>query len=67
VTAFAPDHEKLRELDAGKRRAWNAYRERLRELTGDQYERQERESWDELQSELRKLQDRRQSLNRTAR
>ena len=66
MTAFAPDKEKLRELDAGTRRAWSEYNARLRELTGEEYERVERESWDELQSELRRLERRRQSLQRSA-
>lgn len=66
MTAIAPDTDKLRELDAGMRRAWGAYNEQLRELTGDEYERVERESWDELQRELRKLERRRRSLDHTA-
>jgi hypothetical protein len=66
VTAFAPDKDKLRELDASTRRAWSEYNERLRELTGEEYERIERESWDELQSELRKLERRRRSLHGAA-
>jgi hypothetical protein len=66
VTAFAPDIEKLRELDDGTRLAWTAYRERVRALTGDAYERAEAEAWDELQVELRRLDRRRRSLQRTA-
>ena len=66
MTAFAPDTDKLRELDAGTKRAWSTYSERLRELTGEEYERAERESWDELQSELRKLERRRRSLHHSA-
>lgn len=66
MTAFAPDIDKLRELDDGTRRAWSAYRERLRELTGDDYERTETESWDQLQSELRRLERRRRTLQRPA-
>lgn len=66
MTALAPDKEKLRELDAGTRRAWSEYNERLRELTGEEYERVEHESWTELQSELRTLERRRQSLQRSA-
>jgi len=66
VTAFAPDKEKLRELDAGTRRAWTEYSERLRELSGEEYERIERESWDELQNELHELEQRRKSLQRAA-
>lgn len=56
----------LRELDAETRRAWSAYSERLRDLTGDEYELAERESWAELQSELRHVERRRQSLNVTS-
>ena len=63
MTAFAPDIEKLRELDDGARRAWVAYKERLHELTGDEYEQAESESWDKLQRELRRLERRRQTLH----
>ena len=66
MTAIAPDSDKLRELDDDTRRAWSAYSDRLRELTGEEYERAERESWTELQSELRRLERRRQSLNQTS-
>jgi hypothetical protein len=62
VTAIAPDSEELRELDKGTRAAWSAYSERLRELTGEEYERAERESWSVLQTELRRLERRRRSL-----
>jgi hypothetical protein len=62
VTTTAPDLAQLRELDAGTRRAWTAYNERLRELDGDEYERVEAESWTELQSELRRLERRRATL-----
>ncbi len=55
MTAIAHDAEKLRELDDGERRAWKAYSEQLRELSGEEYERVETESWDELQRELRRL------------
>jgi hypothetical protein len=67
VTAIASDSEKLRELDNDTRRAWNAYSESLREFTGEEYEQAEHESWDKLQSELRRLERRRQTLNQTAR
>jgi len=62
VTALAPDTDELRELDAGTRRAWQEYSERLRDLTGEEYERAEHDSWDQLQTELRKLELRRRSL-----
>jgi hypothetical protein len=66
VTTIAQDDEKLRELDAGMRRAWTAYNDRLRGLHGDEYERAEEESWTELQIELRRLQRRRQLLSYTS-
>jgi hypothetical protein len=66
LAAIAPDVEKLRELDARTRRAWSAYSERLRELTGEEYERVETESWAELQSELRRLERRRRTLSQNS-
>jgi hypothetical protein len=66
VTAIAHDAEQLRELDAGTRLAWKAYSDRLRGLRGDEYERLERESWAELQNELRRLERRRQTLSCTS-
>ena len=58
----APEFEQLQELDAETRQAWSAYVERLRELSGAEYERIEDESWDELQTELRRLDGERESL-----
>ena len=66
MTAVAPDSDQLRELDDDTRRAWNAYTARLRELTGEEYEHAERESWTKLQSDLRRVERRRQSLNQTS-
>ncbi len=57
-----PEAELLQELDAETRLAWSAYVERVRELTGSEYERVEPESWDELQAELRRLDGERESL-----
>jgi hypothetical protein len=62
VTAIVPD-EKARELDADTSRAWSAYSERLREFHGEEYERMERESWEQLQRDLRTLERRRRSLS----
>jgi hypothetical protein len=62
VTSIAPDTEQLQELEAGTRQAWSSYTERLRELTGEEYERAESESWNELQTELRQIERRRESL-----
>ncbi len=66
MTAVAHDAESAREIDADTRRAWSAYSERLRELTGAEYELAEQDSWSELQTELRRLERRRRSLNQTA-
>jgi hypothetical protein len=66
VTAIAPDSDKLRQLDDETRRAWKAYSERLRELSGEEYERAERESWTKLQSELRRVERRRRSLHQSS-
>jgi hypothetical protein len=62
MTAVAPDTEQFRELEADTRQAWSVYSDGLRELAGDEYERAERESWAELQTELSRLELRRRSL-----
>jgi len=62
VTTIAIDAERLRELDAGEQEAWRAYRDSVRDLSGDEYERVETESWGELQRELRRLARRRKTL-----
>jgi len=66
MPAVAPDAENAREFDADTQRAWNAYRERLRELTGEEYELAEQESWSQLQSDLRRLERRRRTLSQTS-
>jgi hypothetical protein len=66
VTAIAPDSAQLRELDDDTRRAWHAYNHQLRELTGDEYERAERQCWAELQTELRRVERRRRSLTQSS-
>lgn len=62
MNATAVDAEKLRELDEDTRRAWDAYRERLRELTGPEYDEAEREGWDDLQAQLEGVEHRRREL-----
>ena len=62
MTATAPDTDRLRELEADTRQAWTAYSDRLRELTGEEYERVESESWIELQTELQRLERERETL-----
>ncbi len=53
---------KLLELDSVERQAWEAYSQRLRDLTGEEYERAESASWAELQRQLRQLARRRKTL-----
>ncbi len=62
MTSIAADDERLRELDSDMRRAWGEYSERLRELTGEEYERVEHECWEQLQGELRELERERAAL-----
>jgi uncharacterized protein YecT (DUF1311 family) len=62
VSTIAYRTDKLRELEDDERRAWTAYRDRIRELTGNEYESAETESWETLQRELQGLERRRRSL-----
>ena len=62
MTATAPDTERLQELEADTRLAWITYSDKLRELSGDEYERVESESWTELQAELQRLEREREEL-----
>jgi hypothetical protein len=62
VTATVHDADKLRELVDGERQAWEAYSHRLRDLSGEEYERVESDSWAELQRQLRQLERRRRTL-----
>ncbi len=61
MTSIAPLHT-LRELEEDTRQAWLLYSERLRELSGEEYERVESDSWEELQNELRRVDERRAQL-----
>jgi hypothetical protein len=63
VTTIAPDTEKLREFDEDERRAWTEYYDNIQDLTGEQYEQVELESWDTLQGELRRIERGRRLLN----
>ena len=62
MTAIVHDADQLRALDDGERQAWQVYIDQLRDLSGEEYERVEAHSWDELQRELRKLERRRKTL-----
>ena len=66
MTAVAPDIERLRELDDDTRQAWSAYNDRLRDLTGDEYEAAESESWTELQLELSRVERQREEITADA-
>jgi hypothetical protein len=63
VTAMTDVTQKLRELEEQELSAWTTYRERLRELSGEAYERAEDECWQELQRELRRVSRRRRLLD----
>ena len=62
MTTIAYRTDELNQLEDDERRAWSFYSEALRELTGEEYERAEHESWEQLQGELRRLERRRRSL-----
>jgi hypothetical protein len=62
VTSTAQRNDRLRELDDDTRRAWDEYVEALRELSGDEYELVEHDSWERLQEELQGVERRRASL-----
>ncbi len=64
MSAITQDADPLSDLEAGTAQAWRAYSERIRGLSGDDYERAERQSWAELQRELRRLERRRKLLSR---
>lgn len=66
MSTTACSTDKLRELDDRERRAWSAYSDRIRDLTGDEYEQVEPESWERLQRELRSLKQSRSSLAEVA-
>lgn len=67
MMAITVDAEQLRRLDEDTRQAWTSYSERLRDLNPKEYELVEIASWDQLQLELRRLQQRRHALERSAR
>lgn len=62
MTATVSDTDRLLELDADMRSAWSAYNERLRQLTGEEYEEAEADAWAELQYELHRVHRAREEL-----
>jgi hypothetical protein len=67
MTTIALNAENLRQLEEDTQQAWTAYSDRLRDLSAEEYEVVESASWDELQLELRRLEQRRRALERSAR
>ena len=59
MTTIAAGTEKLREIDADIRQAWQEYHEYLHDLTGQDYEDAEPEAWELLQDELHDIEHRR--------
>jgi len=65
MTISAPrrdENGRLSELDERTLRAWTAYRESLRDLSGRDYDEAEDRSWARLQSELEQLDGERAAL-----
>lgn len=65
MTTVASDQdrlERLDELDAQAAREWAVYTERLRDLSGAEYDAAEATAWDELQLALVPLRDARDVL-----
>ena len=62
MSTAACNTDQLRELEDRERTAWQDYHGRIRELTGEEYEQAESDSWEQLQRELRTLERRRSSL-----
>jgi hypothetical protein len=65
MTISAPRRDgngKLNELDERMRRAWTAYRESLRDLSGRDYDEAEGRSWARLQRKLKQLEGERAAL-----
>jgi hypothetical protein len=62
MTSLTPDkrEERLADIDAREREAWESYQESLRDLQGKDYEEAEDQSWDRLQKRLRALDEERQ-------
>lgn len=65
MTTVASDQDRmqrLEQLDAQSAREWASYGERLRDLSGSEYEIEEAAAWDELQRALAPIHDERELL-----
>ena len=62
ISAPRRDESKLSELDERTQRAWKAYRDSLRDLSGRDYDDAEHRSWERLQRKLAQVEDERMAL-----
>jgi hypothetical protein len=62
ISAPRRDESRLSELDERTQRAWTAYRESLRDLSGRDYDEAEHRSWERLQRKLAQVEDERMAL-----
>ena len=62
ISAPRRDESKLSELDERTHRAWKAYRDSLRDLSGRDYDEAEHRSWERLQRKLAQVEDERTAL-----
>jgi hypothetical protein len=62
ISAPRRDESKMDELDERTQRAWTAYRESLRDLSGRDYDEAEHRSWERLQRKLAEVEDERTAL-----
>jgi len=62
ISAPRRDDSRMDELDERTQRAWTAYRESLRDLSGRDYDEAEHRSWERLQRKLAEVEDERTAL-----
>ena len=62
ISAPRRDESRLNELDERTQRAWKAYRDSLRDLSGRDYDEAEHRSWERLQRKLAQVEDERTAL-----
>jgi hypothetical protein len=63
ISAPRRDENRLNELDERTQRAWKAYRDALRDLSGRDYDEAEHRSWERLQRKLAQFEDERMALH----
>jgi len=62
ISAPRRDESRLNELDERTHRAWKAYRDSLRDLSGREYDEAEHRSWERLQRKLAQVEDERTAV-----